>query len=135
MTVELLYKIADIINSNSEEFHAVVPKAKHDYMAQRKDSPKLVRESCFVLHIIRHWKKGYRVYRTVWNIYEKDIDKIIEKVCRRDQDFAKRIALCEPTAKDVEMLVRRASFKSLRLKIADPLLYMYVKDDDADITK
>ena len=133
MTVELLCKIADIINSNSQIYHAVVPPAKRDYMVHQGGS--LVRYSCYVLHIVKAQKKKRRILRAVWNIYEKDIDKIIRKICRRDAPFAARIAQCEPTKQDVELLIRRASFNSLRLKISDSLLYQYIKDGDSDITR
>lgn len=126
MKIDLLYKIADIINGNSRHYRAIVPTSKRDYMVYQRG--KLVRSSCFVLRIMALDKAG--ATRSVWNIYEKDIDKIIAKVCRRDSAFANRIEQCEPTTRDVEMLIRRASFISLRLKIADPLLYMYVSDDD-----
>ena len=43
MKAELLYKIADIINSNSSIHHAVVPCSRHDYMVQ--EGNKLVKSS------------------------------------------------------------------------------------------
>lgn len=126
MKIELLYKIADIINSNSRHYRAIVPTSKRDYMVHQRG--KLVRTSCFVLRIMAMDKTG--ATRNVWNIYEKDMDKIIEKVCRRDSAFAQRVAQDDLTRQDVEMLIRRASFISLRLRIADSLLYMYVSDDE-----
>ena len=74
-------------------------------------------------------KVKYHISRTVWNIYENDIDKIIKKICRRDSAFAERIAKCEPTLHDVELIIRRASFKSLKLKISNSPFYLYVGDD------
>lgn len=127
MRAELLYKFADIINSNGKEFRAVVPLSRHDYMVQ--DGNRLVKSSCLVLRIMLAGKVKYHVSRTVWNIYEKDIDKIIQKVCRRDTAFAERITQCEPTPQDVELIVRRASFNSLKLKISKSAFYLYVGDD------
>ena len=43
--------------------------------------------------------------------------------------FAERIAKCEPTIHDVELIIRRASFKSLKLKISNSPFYLYVGDD------
>lgn len=123
---ELLFKIADIINANSKVYRAVVPEAKHDYMLHEKG--KLIKSSCLVLRIMLSGKVKYHVSRTVWNIYENDIDKIIKKICRRDSAFAERIAKCEPTLQDVELIVRRASFKSLKLRISNSAFYLYLED-------
>ena len=113
MKPELLYKIADVINANSNIYHAVVPYSKFDYMIQ--EGSRLVKSSCYVLRIMLSGKVKCHVSRTVWNIFEIDMDKIIQKACRRDKAFAERIAQCEPTPLDVELLIRRASFKSLML--------------------
>lgn len=127
MMAELLYKIADIINDNSQVYRAVVPEARHDYMVH--ENGRLVKSSCLVLRIMLSGKVKYHVSRTVWNIYENDIDKIVRKICRRDCAFAERIAKCEPTQQDVELIIRRASFKSLKLKISNSSFYLYVGDD------
>lgn len=127
MTAELLYKIADIINKNSKVYRAVVPMAKHDYMVH--EGGELVKSSCLVLRIMLSGKVKYHVSRTVWNIYENDIDKIVQKICRRDSAFAERVIKCELTTQDVELLIRRASFKSLKLRISNSSFYMYVGDD------
>lgn len=127
MMAELLYKIADIINANSKMYRAVVPGARHDYMMHEKG--KLVKSSCLVIRIMLSGKVKYHVSRTVWNIYENDIDKIIKKICRRDSAFAERIAKCDPALQDVELIIRRASFKSVKLKISKSSFYMYVGDD------
>lgn len=123
---DILYKIADIINANSKEYRAVVPEAKHDYMIHEKG--QLIKSSCLVLRIMLSGKVKYHVSRTVWNIYENDIDKIIKKICRRDGAFAERIAKCKPTLQDVELIIRRASFKSLKLRISNSAFYLYVED-------
>lgn len=94
-----------------------------------QDGKRLVKSSCLVLRIMLTGKVKYHVSRTVWNIYEKDIDKIIQKICRRDTAFAERIALCEPTPQDVDLIIRRASFKSLKLKISNSAFYLYVDDN------
>ena len=107
MMAELLYKIADIINANSKVYRAVVPEARHDYMMH--ENGKLVKSSCLVLRIMLSGKVKYHISRTVWNIYEYDIAKIIKKICRRDGAFAERIAKCEATIHDVELIIRRAS--------------------------
>lgn len=126
MRAELLYKFADIINSNGKVYRAVVPTARHDYMVQ--EGNRLVKSSCLVLRIMLAGKVKYHVSRTIWNIYEKDIDRIIQKICRRDTAFAERIAQCNPTPQDVDLIIRRASFKSLKLRISNSAFYLYVDD-------
>lgn len=128
MKPELLYKIADVINANSNIYHAVVPYSKFDYMIQ--EGSRLVRSSCYVLRIMLSGKVKCHVSRTVWNIFEIDMDKIIQKVCRRDKAFAERIAKCEPTPLDVELLIRRASFKTLMLQFAKSSISLYIKSDN-----
>ena len=49
MKAELLYKIADIINSNSTKYHAVIPRVRRQYMTQHGD--KLVKSTCLLLDI------------------------------------------------------------------------------------
>ena len=39
MRAELLYKIADIINSNSTKYRAVIPRVRRQYMTQQGDKP------------------------------------------------------------------------------------------------
>lgn len=126
MKAELLYQIADIINHNSTTHYAVVPTSRHDYMVQ--EGQRLVQSSCLVLRIMLKGKVKCHVSRTFWNIYEKDIDKVILKLCRRDKAFAERIAQCALTAHDVDLLVRRSSFNSLKLRIGNGAFYLYTDD-------
>ena len=109
MRAELLYKIADIINSNSTKYRAVIPRVRRQYMTQQGD--KLVKSTCLV-----------------WNIYENDIDRIIKKIARRDMDFAQRIDKCEPTLFDIEVIVRRASFQALKLKLVKTAYDIYLEN-------
>lgn len=124
MTPELLYKIADVINENSDIFFASVPNMKKDYMLL-KDG-KLVKTCCLVLNIKVMGKTRNPVKRSSWNIYENDIDRIIRKMSWRDADFAERMKSCALSPFDVEMIVRRASFQSVKLKIAHSPYYFYV---------
>lgn len=128
MNPNLLIKIADTINNNGSKFHAVIPCSKHDYMIQ--EGNQLQKSCCYVLRIMVSGKTKNHVKRSVWNIYEYDMDRIILKVSRRDKDFAERIKSCEPTPHDVENIVRRASFGSLRLKIVDSSFYLYMGEKE-----
>lgn len=124
MRPELLYSIADVINSNGDTYRAVVPYAKHDYMVQ--EGSRLVRSSCYVLRVMLSGKPKNHVRRTVWNIYEGDMDKIIQKMSRRDKAFAERMNSCKPSPRDVEWIVRRATLKSLTLKISNSSFHLYL---------
>ena len=126
MKAELLYQIADIINQNSTTHYAVVPTSRHDYMVQ--EGNRLVKSSCLVLHIMLKGKVKCHVSRTFWKIYEKDIEKVIMKLCRRDRAFAERVAQRALTAQDVDLLIRRSSFTSLKLRIGNGAFYIYTDD-------
>ena len=108
MRPELLYSIADVINAHGDTYHAVVPFAKHDYMVQ--EGSRLVRSSCYVLRVMLSGKAKNHVRRTVWNVYEGDMDKIIQKI-------------------SVEWIIRRATLKSLTLKISNSSYHLYVGSD------
>ena len=72
MRAELLYKIADIINSNSTKYRAVIPRVRRQYMTQQGD--KLVKSTCLVLNIMVTNRPKNHINRSIWNIYENDID-------------------------------------------------------------
>ena len=95
MNPNLLIKIADIINNNGSKYRAVIPCSKHDYMIL--EGNKLRKSCCYVLKIMVSGKTKNHVKRSVWNIYEYDMDRIILKVSRRDKDFAERILRVNPT--------------------------------------
>lgn len=113
MTQSLLTAIADIINKHSLNFSAAVPKVRHSYVQQV--GMRLITTSCFVITITRvhRYKK-----RRQWVIYELDMEKVIAKASHRDQNFAERIEKEELTYIDVEMIIRRASYQSLRLELS-----------------
>lgn len=126
MNIELLFKIADIINSNSSKYHAVIPRARRQYVTQEGD--KLVKSTCLVLNVMVTGKPKNHVSRSVWNIYEKDIDRIIKKIARRDKAFAQRIDNGEPTLFDIETIVRRASFQALKLRLVTTSYDLYIEN-------
>ena len=126
MKTELLYKIEDIINSNSTKYRAVIPRVRRQYMTQQGNS--LVKSTCLVLNIMVTTRPKNHVSRSIWNIYEKDIDKIIKKIGRRDKEFAQRIDNCEPTLFDIEVIVRRASFQALKLKLVKTSYDIYLEN-------
>jgi hypothetical protein len=115
MNPKLLDKMADIINSKSKVFYAVVPRMKLQYM--NVDGDSLQKTFCYVLNIVR-LKQQQSKKRNVWNIYEIDIEKVIQKISQRDRLFADRITRCDLTPTDVEIIIRRASFRALNLKIS-----------------
>lgn len=126
MRPELLYKIADIINSNSTRYRAVIPRVRKQYMTQQGNT--LVKSTCLVLNVMVTTRPKNHISRSIWNIYENDIDKIIKKIGRRDKDFAQRIDNCEPTLFDIEVIVRRASFQALKLKLVRTSYDIYLEN-------
>lgn len=126
MRPELLYKIADIINSNSTRYRAVIPRVRRQYMTQQGNT--LVKSTCLVLNVMVTTRPKNHISRSIWNIYENDIDKIIKKIGRRDKDFAQRIDNCEPTLFDIEVIVRRASFQALKLKLVRTSYDIYLEN-------
>lgn len=78
MRAELLYKIADIINSNSTKYRAVIPRVRRQYMTQQGD--KLVKSTCLVLNIMVTNRPKNHINRSIWNIYENDMDRIIKRL-------------------------------------------------------
>lgn len=124
MKPKLLFKIAEVINGSGGTYRAIVPYDKHEYMVL--DGSSLIRSSCHVLRIILSGKPKNHVSKSVWNIYENDMDKVIKKISRRDRAFAERMASCTPSTNDVEWIVRRASFRFLNLKISSSSYYIYM---------
>lgn len=95
-------------------------------MTQQGD--KLVKSTCLVLNIMITYLPKNHINRSSWNIYENDIDRIIKKIARRDVDFAQRIDNCEPTLFDIEVIVRRASFQALKLKLVRTSYDIYLEN-------
>lgn len=115
MNPNLLDKMADIINAKSNVFYAVVPRMKLQYMAVQGES--LSQTHCYVLNIVRLRQQRSKK-RNVWNIYENDIENVIRKMSQRDRHFADRINRCNLTTTDVEIIIKRATFRLLNLKIS-----------------
>ena len=131
MTLSLLYKIAETINSNSNIYRANVPMHASEYMLHENNA--LVRTKCRTLHVsMVDTPSDSKAHE--WNIYEIDMDNTIRKMSRRNQSFAERLRNLSPSLLDVELIIRRASFKLLKLSIAKTSFDLYI-NDESDITK
>ena len=95
-------------------------------MKQQGDS--LVKSTCLVLNIMVTYRPKNHVNRSMWNIYEYDIDRIIKKISRRDKEFAQRIDNCEPTLFDIEVIIRRASFQAIKQKLVRTSWDIYLEN-------
>lgn len=115
MTLELLTKIADIINTNSTKYQALVPMVRKVYMQQV--GTQLVKQYCLVLQIMVVGKPRNHIQKNQWNVFEYDMDRAITKLARKDMAFAERISRGEPSLRDVEVIIRRASYQSLKLRL------------------
>ena len=115
MTYEQLANIADIINNNSATDYAVIPRVRKTHMQQVGTTLK--QTSCFVLTIMVRGKTRNHVTRNFWKVYEHDMDKTIEKMRRKDEGLAQRYDESKLTVRDVEAIVRRSTYFSLKLKM------------------
>ena len=87
-----------------------------------------MKSTCLVLNIMVTYRPKNHVNRSMWNIYEYDIDRIIKKISRRDKEFAQRIDNCEPTLFDIEVIIRRASFQAIKLKLVRTSWDIYLEN-------
>lgn len=116
MTLSLLSKIADMINSNSTRYQALVPMVRKLYMQQVGTT--LVRQYCLVLQIMVVGKSRNHIQKNQWKVFEYDMDRTITKLARKDMAFAERLSREEPSLHDVELIIRRASYQSLKPRLA-----------------
>ena len=125
MKTELLLRIAETINANSKAYQASVLPQRQEYYAS--DRGRLVKSQGLVL-CVRFCGKATKAFeQKVWNIFECELDKIAKRTVRRDKSFAERLDNCALTPYDIEVLIRRATFRSLRLKIASTSYDDYFK--------
>jgi hypothetical protein len=115
MTFHQLAHIADVINANSTCYNAIVPYVQNAYMQRRGKT--LIPSSCLVLEIMVRGKTKNPIHRTAWKVYEKDIESIIRKLERKDATITTRLEQLALSVHDVEVIVRRATYNTLRLRM------------------
>lgn len=111
-----------IINACSIRYEANVPNTPVSYAKQVNG--KLVNIKCHALQVKARGKHKNHLHRSFWLIYELDIDRIIRRISRHNAEMAKRVKEIALTPQDVDIIIRRATFQSLRLQLIPQPFYI-----------
>ena len=107
--------MSGIINHHSTKYEACVPNAPVLYMKQVNG--KIHPSKCRVLKVETRGKHRNHLHRTHWLVYENDIERVIRMISRHNAELTERVKTLTLTAQDVDIIVRRATYKSLRLQL------------------
>ena len=122
MDIAILLQMSGIINACSIRYEANVPNTPVSYAKQVNG--KLVNIKCHALQVKARGKHKNHLHRSFWLIYELDIDRIIRRISRHNAEMAKRVKEIALTPQDVDIIIRRATFQSLRLQLIPQPLYI-----------
>ena len=122
MDIAILLQISGIINACSIRYEANVPNTPVSYAKQVNG--KLVNIKCHALQVKARGKHKNHLHRSFWLIYELDIDRIIRRISRHNAEMAKRVKEIALTPQDVDIIIRRATFQSLRLQLIPQPFYI-----------
>lgn len=122
MDIAILLQMSGIINACSIRYEANVPNTQVSYAKQVNG--KLVNIKCHALQVKARGKHKNHLHRSFWLIYELDIDRIIRRISRHNAEMAKRVKEIALTPQDVDIIIRRATFQSLRLQLIPQPFYI-----------
>ncbi len=122
MDIAILLQMSGIINACSIRYEANVPNTPVSYAKQVNG--KLVNIKCHALQVKARGKHKNHLHRSFWLIYELDIDRIIRRISRHNAEMAKRVKEIALTPQDVDIIIRRATFQSLRLQLIPQPFYI-----------
>ena len=122
MDIAILLQMSGIINACSIRYEANVPNTPVSYAKQVNG--KLVNIKCHALQVKARGKHKNHLHRSFWLIYELDIDRIIRRISRHNAEMAKRVKENALTPQDVDIIIRRATFQSLRLQLIPQPFYI-----------
>ena len=122
MDIAILLQMSGIINACSIRYEANVPNTPVSYAQQVNG--KLVHITCHALQVKARGKHKNHLHRSFWLIYELDIDRIIRRISRHNAEMAKRVKEIALTPQDVDIIIRRATFQSLRLQLIPQPFYI-----------
>jgi len=122
MDVAILLKMSGLINQYSTVYEASVPRNPVTYA--KLVNGKLVCTKCKALRIARRGKHKNHVRRSLWFVYEIDIDKVICQISRHNAGLIERVNSIDITAQDVDIIVRRASYQRLRLQLVPSAFFI-----------
>ena len=122
MDIAILLQMSGIINACSTRYEANVPNAQVSYAKQVNG--RWVNVKCHSIRVKARGKHKNHLHRSLWIIYELDIDRIVRRITRHNPEMAKRINEIALTPQDVDIIIRRASFQSLRLQLIPQPFYI-----------
>lgn len=122
MDIAILLQMSGIINACSIRYEANVPNTPVSYAKQVNG--KLVNIKCHALQVKARGKHKNHLHRSFWLIYELDIDRIIRRISRHNAEMAKRVKEIALTPQDIDIIIRRATFQSLRLQLIPQPFYI-----------
>ena len=122
MDIAILLQMSGIINACSIRYEANVPNTPVSYAKQVNG--KLVNIKCHALQVKARGKHKNHLHRSFWLIYELDIDRTIRRISRHNAEMAKRVKEIALTPQDVDIIIRRATFQSLRLQLIPQPFYI-----------
>ena len=122
MDIAILLQMSGIINACSIRYEANVPNTPVSYAKQVNG--KLVNIKCHALQVKARGKHKNHLHRSFWLIYELDIARIIRRISRHNAEMAKRVKEIALTPQDVDIIIRRATFQSLRLQLIPQPFYI-----------
>lgn len=112
MQNNILENIAITINQHSRRYEARIPNELREYCEIINGRIIKVKNRVLRIEYICEKRKN-----KVWYIFERDIEKVILKISRRDKNFSQRVEDGSLTVYDVECVIRRCTFKILNLKM------------------
>ena len=122
MDIAILLQMSGIINACSTRYEASVPNAQVSYAKQVNG--RWVNVKCHSIRIKARGKHKNHLHRSFWVIYELDIDRIVRRITRHNPEMANRVREIALTPQDVDIIIRRASFQSLRLQLIPQPFYI-----------
>ena len=105
----LLDKIKQVINDNCRNIRARVPEEETTYMELYNNHLVQVKSKYLLLTIDKTSSKKKL------KIYYNDIVNVIKRLSRKNENFSQRLNSLDITAHDVDLIIRRASYNSLKL--------------------
>ncbi len=101
MQNNILENIAITINQHSRRYEARIPNELREYCEIINGRIIKVKNRVLRIEYICEKRKN-----KVWYIFERDIEKVILKISRRDKNFSQRVEDGSLTVYDVECVIR-----------------------------
>ena len=126
MDIAILLQMSGIINRHSVRYEANVPNQPVQYV--RLNDGKLTTCRCNALRIVARPNYNTKLCKRRLVVYEPDIEKIIRQISRHNQGLAERVRDVALTPMDVDIIIRRATYHSLKLQLVPSPFYVSGND-------